>query len=96
MKSDQFRMTWTVDPVTGVYSSSHSYPTGIPNDPVLAAYGEEQALELAEKAVTLDPKPQIVYSSPFYRCIQTITPTYKKLANDGEVLGDIRIDTGLG
>jgi transcription factor C subunit 7 len=39
----------------------------------------EQAKELAEHAVTLDPPVERIYSSPFYRCLETINPLAEKL-----------------
>ncbi|KAK5990221.1 Transcription factor C subunit 7-like protein [Cladobotryum mycophilum] len=69
-----FRSGWSVDPVTGTYSSSFPSPTGIPVDPALTAHGVEQANELGHHLMTLDPPVEAVYSSPYYRCLQTITP----------------------
>jgi transcription factor C subunit 7 len=74
----QFRSNWTTDN-EGNYSSSITSPTGIASDPPLAAYGVEQAKELAEHAATLDPPVERIYSSPFYRCLETINPLAEKL-----------------
>lgn len=49
-------------------------PTGLPTDPPLTAHGEEQARELAAHLATLDPAIDQVYSSPYYRCLQTVAP----------------------
>ena len=54
-------------------------PTGIKRDPPLAPHGLEQAKELAEFVNKQSPKPQLVFSSPFYRCLQTAEPTAKLL-----------------
>jgi transcription factor C subunit 7 len=70
----QFRSGWTVDPVTGVYSASIRSPTGIPADPALTSHGVDQSKELALHLMKLDPPVECVYSSPYYRCLQTITP----------------------
>lgn len=59
-------------------------PTGIDSDPPLAPHGVDQANELAvfltrgleERKL---PVPQMIFSSPFYRCIETIHPTAKRL-----------------
>ncbi|KAF4456248.1 Transcription factor tau 55 kDa subunit [Fusarium albosuccineum] len=69
-----FRSGWSVDPLTGVYSASIRSPTGIPADPALTSHGVSQARELGEHLMNLDPPIDVVYSSPYYRCLQTITP----------------------
>lgn len=47
--------------------------------PALAGYGVDQSHDLATFLVKLKPPIQKFYSSPFYRCIQTISPTLAKL-----------------
>ncbi|KAG9254953.1 histidine phosphatase superfamily [Emericellopsis atlantica] len=74
-----FRTAWSVDHKTGVYSSSVRSPTGIAADPPLTSHGTQQAAELASHLITLRPAIDAVYSSPYYRCLQTITP-YVELA----------------
>jgi len=69
-----FRTAWQVDPITGVYSSTVPSPTGIPADPPLTSHGTQQAAEMGQHLLTLDPPIDAVYSSPYYRCLQTITP----------------------
>ncbi|KAK0618702.1 Transcription factor tau 55 kDa subunit [Lasiodiplodia hormozganensis] len=95
-----FRMNWVVDPNTGEYKSTtlSSTPTGIPSDPALASYGEQQAAQLADKLLSLDPPIDVVYSSPFYRCLQTLKPASERLfAPDGRLSGQkIRVENGLG
>ncbi|KAL0259723.1 C6 zinc cluster transcription factor-like protein [Diplodia seriata] len=95
-----FRMNWVVDPNTGEYKSTilASTPTGIPSDPALASYGEQQAAQLAGKLLTLDPPIDVIYSSPFYRCLQTLKPAAEQLfAPDGRLSGKkIRVENGLG
>lgn len=54
-------------------------PTGIDGDPVLAPHGEEQAQQLAVYVSGLQPTVQRIYSSPFYRCVQTVQPSAKLL-----------------
>jgi transcription factor C subunit 7 len=73
--ASQFRSNWVVDPKTGEYSTSIPSPTGIPSDPALAGYGVSQSHELASHLSTLTPPIQRFYSSPFYRCLQTISPS---------------------
>ncbi|KAI0851749.1 phosphoglycerate mutase-like protein [Daldinia vernicosa] len=99
-----FRSPWAVDPSTGNYTASVRSPTGLPTDPALASHGIEQANELAEYLLGLDPPIEQVYSSPYYRCMQTIQPFICKLRNreaqsSGNVSGDphskIRVDLGL-
>jgi len=97
----QFRSNWVVEKDTGIYHSNIPSPTGIPSDPALAGYGALQAQELAEKLVTLDPPIERFYSSPFYRCIQTLYPTLEKLAErngEGVEGRELKIygDNGLG
>lgn len=59
-------------------------------DPALTAHGVDQSRELGRHLMTLDPPVEAVYSSPYYRCLQTITPfvelQQQKQAN-GDVLG---------
>jgi len=88
-------MNWIVDASTGEYHATHKTPTGIPSDPYLASYGVEQAKQLADKVMTLDPPVDVVYSSPFYRCLQTITPTVEKLQAAGRTDGKVRVENGL-
>lgn len=69
----QFRSNWLVD-ASGNYSSYLKSPTGIATDPALTSHGVEQAHELAAHLMTLDPPVDRVYSSPYYRCLQTAEP----------------------
>lgn len=84
-----------MDPDTGVYSSNVPSPTGIHSDPALAGYGVDQAKQLAEKILTLDPPVDIVYSSPFYRCLQTLKPTTEQLFQERGG-GKVRVENGVG
>jgi transcription factor C subunit 7 len=87
-----------VDSKTGQYHSSIPTPTGIASDPALAGKGVEQAHELAAHLQTLSPPIQRLYSSPFYRCIQTLIPTVKALTpktSDPET-HKIRGENGVG
>jgi transcription factor C subunit 7 len=89
-----------VNPDTGDYSSSIPTPTGIPSDPALAGKGEAQARELAAHLVKLSPPIERFYSSPFYRCLQTLNPTLEQLPGTellaengiGEWYGTARFD----
>jgi transcription factor C subunit 7 len=61
-------------------------------------HGVDQSHQLAVHLTTLDPPIQRIYSSPFYRCIQTIVPTVQALSvttNDPETK-KIRAENGLG
>ncbi|KAH3668454.1 hypothetical protein OGAPHI_002208 [Ogataea philodendri] len=61
------------------------------SDPLLAAHGVEQAVELGQYlSQEVDPKPQLIFSSPFYRCVETIQPTAKELGLS------IFLDRGIG
>lgn len=87
-----------MDPSTGTYNTTIPSPTGIASDPALASYGVEQAEQLAEKIITLEPPVDVVYSSPFYRCLQTLKPTIKKLDEEGRLKGEnskVRVDNGI-
>ncbi|KAI3400937.1 hypothetical protein diail_1145 [Diaporthe ilicicola] len=68
-----FRSNWLVDG-SGHYSSYLKSPTGIATDPALTSHGVEQAHELAAHLMSLDPPVERVYSSPYYRCLQTVEP----------------------
>ncbi|CCA69105.1 related to TFIIIC subunit, 55 kDa (transcription initiation factor) [Serendipita indica DSM 11827] len=63
-----FRLNWQ----TTIWKS----PTGFPRDPPLAGYGEEQANELAAYIAGLPEaeRPTAIYSSQYYRCLQTAKP----------------------
>ncbi|KAK0389483.1 hypothetical protein NLU13_3058 [Sarocladium strictum] len=69
-----FRSGWTVDPIAGTYTAHVRSPTGIAADPALTAHGVDQANELATHLLTVHPAIEKVYSSPYYRCLQTINP----------------------
>ena len=65
-------------------------PTNVDSDVPLAAHGVEQAKQLADYISTLNPKPQVIFSSPFYRCLETSEPVKKKLDIP------LYIDNGIG
>ncbi|KAL4880979.1 histidine phosphatase superfamily [Aspergillus karnatakaensis] len=102
------RLSWTIDYQTGTYKSQFPTPSGNPSDPTLTSHGVRQASELAVHILSADinPKPFRVYSSPFWRCLQTIEPTVRGLNNaksNGDVPGiddnaefEVRIENGLG
>lgn len=78
------RIAWTLDPTTGKYSSNHPYPTKLPADPPLASHGvgqaEEVGIYLSEQLGELAKQDRLrVYSSLFYRCLQTLQPTVDQL-----------------
>ena len=76
----QLRNDWaTGNDVDGNYSATIASPTGIASDPPLAAAGVEQAHELAAYAANLEPKIERIYSSPLYRCPETINPLAERL-----------------
>lgn len=100
-------MHWTIDYATGTYHSTYPTPTGNPADPTLTAHGVRQSEELATYYVSEEfpgPRPWRIYSSPFYRCLQTIRPSVEAL-DGGEFTGGnnagrrekgVRIENGLG
>ncbi|KAJ5161908.1 Histidine phosphatase superfamily clade-1 [Penicillium capsulatum] len=75
------RLNWTIDLRTGTYKSQFPTPTGNPADPALTSHGVRQSYELAEHIASshFHPKPFYIYSSPFYRCLQTIQPSVEEL-----------------
>jgi transcription factor C subunit 7 len=106
-------LNWTIDYKTGKYTSQFPTPTGNPSDPTLTSHGVSQAHELAAHIVgdKVDPKPWRVYSSPFWRCLQTIQPSVEALIAaakdqgnlDGPRFGieegaefGIRVENGIG
>ncbi|EUC42992.1 hypothetical protein COCMIDRAFT_102081 [Bipolaris oryzae ATCC 44560] len=93
-----FRANWSVDPQTGVYTASMARtPTGIPTDPPLTAKGVQQSKELANYLAQVEPPVDRIYSSPFYRCLQTLKPFSDAYFNEGkETRGKIRVDRGIG
>ncbi|KAH8673602.1 histidine phosphatase superfamily [Xylariales sp. PMI_506] len=103
-----FRSGFTVDPVTGTYATTIYSPTKIPTDPPLTSYGVDQATEAALHLLKLDPPIDQVYSSPYYRCLQTIAPFVAKrnetsagekaatpVLSSDEHLATIRVERGL-
>ncbi|KAF9015204.1 histidine phosphatase superfamily [Cyathus striatus] len=68
-----FRLNWV--------STTWKSETGLPRDPPLAAFGEAQAQELAQHFLSLpeEERPTAIFSSPYYRCLQTAFPTAKIL-----------------
>jgi transcription factor C subunit 7 len=98
--SSQFRPPFTVDPATGIYTTTMRTPTGSPTDPPLTSYGVDQANALALHLLKLDPPIDQVYSSPYYRCLQTISPFVVKRNGTStaatEDLATIRVEKGVG
>ncbi|KIK71047.1 hypothetical protein GYMLUDRAFT_33162 [Collybiopsis luxurians FD-317 M1] len=68
-----FRLNWI--------ATHWESPTGLPRDPPLTAFGVSQAQELADYFSTLDQdqRPTLLFSSPYYRCLQTSQPIAKTL-----------------
>jgi len=103
------RLAWTLDPSTGIYTSRHPHPTALPADPPLASHGVRQAVETATYLHDLlvdDVRADRVrvYSSLFYRCLETLKPTVEALLHattsddvdgKGRVL-KVRGERGLG
>lgn len=70
----QFRSNWVVDPNSGEYQAHLRSPTGIPSDPALTSHGVDQAKELAVHLKKVQPPVERIFSSPYYRCLQTVQP----------------------
>lgn len=101
--SSQYRMNWVVDPRTGEYNTTIPSPTGIPSDPALASYGVLQSEQLATHLLSLRPQVDLIYSSPWYRCLQTLLPFTTALAKDRSSNDDaatsvsrIHVEPGVG
>lgn len=80
-----------MDPASGSYSAAIRSPTGRAADPALTAHGVEQAKELGGRLLSADPPIDRVYSSIYYRCLQTVEPFVRKRAGL-----KVRGETGLG
>ncbi|KAF2148319.1 phosphoglycerate mutase-like protein [Myriangium duriaei CBS 260.36] len=92
-----FRSNWVVNASTGEYTHNFPTPTGIPSDPALASHGVEQSNELAKHLLSQTPAIDTIYSSPFYRCLQTLAPTVTSLNSSSSsrpLL--VRPDPGIG
>ncbi|KAK3906332.1 histidine phosphatase superfamily [Staphylotrichum tortipilum] len=96
-----FRSNWLVDPSNGHYTTFIRSPTGGAADPALTAHGVDQANELAVRLLAVDPPIERVYSSMYYRCLQTVEPFVRK-AQEAALHGPpppplrIKGETGLG
>ena len=94
------RLAYTFDPKTATYISTHPYPTYLPADPPLASHGVHQSHETAAHLSKL-LVPQIkddrlvIYSSLFYRCLETLQPTVESFQNLGWK-GKVRGERGVG
>ncbi|KAI4141498.1 MAG: hypothetical protein L6R39_005308 [Caloplaca ligustica] len=86
------RAPYTVDAASGQYKTRFPSPTAIPNDVPLTAHGVAQSRELAAALTNLDPPIDYIYSSPLYRCLQTIEPAVALLQEHVKV----RVDNGIG
>ncbi|KAI9890284.1 MAG: hypothetical protein M1814_004319 [Vezdaea aestivalis] len=92
-----FRCSFTVNSQTKVYESLTDSPTHIPGDVPLTSHGEHQARELGWHLTTLSPPIDVLYSSPYYRCLQTLSPGVHELEKqrDGKKV-EVRGEAGLG
>ena len=81
-----------------MYSSTIPSPTGIASDPALAAHGVDQSRELAAHLKTLNPPIERFYSSAFYRCIETITPSINAVSAESSnpECSKVRLENGVG
>ncbi|KAJ9604549.1 C6 zinc cluster transcription factor-like protein [Cladophialophora chaetospira] len=78
------RLAWSLNPLTGKYTSSHPFPTRLPADPPLASHGVRQAQETGRHLATLfaelvNHDRLRIYSSLFYRCLETLRPSMEAL-----------------
>lgn len=95
------RIAWTLDPTTGKYTSNHPYPTRLPADPPLASHGVDQAEEtgdyLAAQLSALGKQDRLrIYSSLFYRCLQTLKPLVDRLRSTVNPNLQVRGERGFG
>ncbi|CCD23460.1 transcription factor TFIIIC subunit TFC7 NDAI_0B04260 [Naumovozyma dairenensis CBS 421] len=65
-------------------------PTGIDSDVPLAEHGLQQARELAHYLLSIENQPELLFTSPFYRCVQTSEPIMNLL----EI--PMYVDNGIG
>lgn len=79
----QFRSNWLVDPSSGEYHSHLRSPTGIAADPALTSHGVDQAKELGAHLVKVQPPVDRIFSSPYYRCLQTVQPFVERVQASG-------------
>ena len=89
-----------MDPQTGTYSTAFPTPTGIAADPPLSSKGYYQARELAEHLISVTPPVDVVVSSPYYRCLETVKPFVELAASPAtaapwQKLYRVRPDTGF-
>lgn len=94
----QFRSNWDVNAATGKYKANIPSPTGIASDPALSSYGTQQADQLGEHLLHVQPPVDLIYSSPFYRCLQTLSPFVNKLIaqQNGKQKVHVHVEPGLG
>ncbi|KAK3997248.1 phosphoglycerate mutase [Cladorrhinum sp. PSN332] len=85
-----FRSNWLVDHQTGTYTSALRTPTGIPADPALTAHGVDQAKQLGARLLSASPQIDRVYSSLYYRCLQTVEPYVRQSPHK------VKGETGIG
>ncbi|KAL9621642.1 MAG: hypothetical protein Q9160_003894 [Pyrenula sp. 1 TL-2023] len=96
------RLGWILDHRSGTYTpASHvRFPTGIATDPPLASHGVKQAQETAVRMVPLltsaaEEGKLRIYSSLYYRCLETLKPTVEGLKRAGWP-GKVRGERGVG
>ena len=92
----QFRSNWLVDPSNGSYTAFLKSPTGGDADPALTAHGVDQANELSVRLLAADPPIERVYSSLYYRCLQTVEPFVRKSQESAAAGADAAVDVGEG
>lgn len=95
------RIAWQLDPTTGEYKSNHPFPTKLPADPPLASHGVDQTEEVGEyfakELHELAKQDRLrVYTSLFYRCIQTLKPTIARLRDGVQPELLVRGERGFG
>lgn len=83
----QFRSNWVVDPNSGEYQAHLRSPTGIASDPALTSHGVDQAKQLAAHLVNVQPPVERIFSSPYYRCLQTVQPFVERLEQSAGLKG---------
>ncbi|BEI89553.1 uncharacterized protein CcaverHIS019_0209150 [Cutaneotrichosporon cavernicola] len=81
-------------------SQHHHAPTGMDRDYPLAALGLNQAEDLGRflsdpERTAPYPPPERVFSSPFYRCVQTALPTAQALTRRHDKIHPISLDHGV-
>ncbi|KAJ5182843.1 hypothetical protein N7492_000459 [Penicillium capsulatum] len=68
----------------------------LPPDTPLSEHGESQAGQLGVFLEDVEPQIDVIYSSPFYRCVQTVEPAAERISSRRGKDMEIRPEPGVG